>query len=72
MKVHPKLYIQLFFFLRFNDSPVGKGSYTPLTSWSTEVCGPYVVPLPNWTPIFKWYMARLVVKKDHHNDMCYN
>ena len=29
---------------------------------SNKVCGPYVVTLLNWTPIFEWYMARLVVK----------
>ena len=36
------------------------------------VHGPYVVIIRNWTPIFKWYMARLVGKNGHQKDMCYN
>ena len=36
------------------------------------VCGPYVVTLLNWTPIFDWYMARLVVKNGQQRDMCYD
>jgi hypothetical protein len=27
-------------------------------------CGPAVVTLLNWTPIFEWYMARLVLRMD--------
>ena len=30
-----------------------------------KVCGPYVVTLINWTPIFEWYMVRFAVKNGH-------
>ena len=36
------------------------------------VCGPYVVTLFTQTPILEWYMARLVLKNGHWNDMCYD
>ena len=36
-----------------------------------KVHGPDVVTLHNLTPIFKWYVARLVVKERHQKDMCY-
>jgi hypothetical protein len=33
----------------------------------------YVVTLLTWTLyLFKWYMARFVVKNEHQNDMCYD
>ena len=38
----------------------------------TKVCGLYVVTVLNWTPIFEWFMARLVIKKAHQNDICYD
>ena len=31
-----------------------------------------MVTLPNWTPIFEWYMVRFVLKKGHREDMCYD
>lgn len=37
-----------------------------------EVCGPYVVMLLKWTPIFEWYLARLVIKNRDQKDMCYS
>lgn len=40
--------------------------------YSAKVWGPYVVTLLNWTPIFEWSMARLVVNNTHQNDTCYN
>ena len=30
-----------------------------------QVCGPYVITLINWTLIFEWDMARLVVKNGY-------
>ena len=39
---------------------------------SIMVCGPYVVTLFTQIPIFGWYMARLVLKSGHANDMCYD
>ena len=30
-----------------------------------------MVTLHNFTPIFEWYVARLVVKERHQKDMCY-
>ena len=36
-------------------------AYTKAYTWTT-VCGPYVVTLLKWTPTFKWYTPRLVVK----------
>ena len=38
---------------------------------SCKACWPYVVIHLDRTPIFKWYMARLVVKNGHQNDTCY-
>ena len=43
-----------------------------VVSWRHKVCGPYAVTLLYRTPIFEWYMARLVVKNGHQNDTCYN
>ena len=34
-----------------------------------EVCGPHVVVLLQWTPIFEWYMAGLVIKNRDQKDM---
>ena len=36
-----------------------------------KICGPYVVTLLVCTPIFDWYMVRLVVKSRNYKDTCY-
>ena len=36
---------------------------------SSKGCGAYVVTLLNYSPIFEWYMARLVVKSRHQKDI---
>ena len=38
----------------------------------SEGSGPYAVTLLYWTPTCKWYMAWLVIKIRHQNDMWYN
>lgn len=34
-----------------------------------KLCGPYAATLLNWTLIFEWYIARLVVKNGQQKDM---
>ena len=33
---------------------------------------PYVITLPNWTPIFEWSMVLIIVDNGHHSSMCHN
>ena len=35
------------------------------TTCKLKVCGPYVATLLNWTLVFEWYLARLVLKNAH-------
>jgi hypothetical protein len=35
-----------------------------------RVCRSYLATLLNWTSIFEWYMARLVVEKGHKKTLC--
>lgn len=36
------------------------------------VCGPNMVTVLHWTPIFEWYMARLLGKNGHPKIMPYD
>ena len=40
-----------------------------ITITITKVSGPYVVAFLNLTSIYEWYVARLIVKDGHQNDM---
>ena len=49
---------------------------TPLSLYRIARCSfcftvivPHVVPRLNLTPVFEWYMARLMIKKGHREDM---
>jgi len=37
---------------------------------SSKICGPHVVTLHNWTPIFERYMTGLVANNVYEKDMC--